>query len=100
MTPIPHHDAGGIDELLGDRDAATLSARCAQRHSRRRTSGSETDCSATRPASSRWRSERPRSIEPALAHDSVKTLNMFSLVFGNPSSTAALLTGVVLGIGT
>ena len=52
------------------------------------------------PASSRWRSERPRSTIPALAHDSVKTLNMFSLVFGIPLSFAALLTGVVLGIGT
>ena len=38
--------------------------------------------------------------DPALAHDSVKTLNMFSLVFGIPLSFAALLTGVVLGIGT
>ena len=38
--------------------------------------------------------------DPTLAHDSVKTLNMFSLVFGIPLSFAALLTGVALGIGT
>ena len=38
--------------------------------------------------------------DPALVHDSVKTLNMFSLVFGIPLSFAALLTGVALGIGT
>ena len=38
--------------------------------------------------------------DPALAHDSLKTLNMFSLVFGIPLSFAALLTGVALGIGT
>ena len=38
--------------------------------------------------------------DPALAHDSLKTLDMFSLVFGIPLSLAALLTGVALGIGT
>ena len=38
--------------------------------------------------------------DPALAHDSLKTLNMFSLVFGIPLSFGALLTGVALGIGT
>lgn len=38
--------------------------------------------------------------DPALVHDSVKTLNMFSLVFGIPLSFAALLTGAVLGLGT
>ena len=38
--------------------------------------------------------------DPALAHDSLKTLNMFSLVFGIPLSFATLLTGVALGIGT
>jgi hypothetical protein len=38
--------------------------------------------------------------DPALEHDSLKTLNMFSLVFGIPLSFAALLTGVALGIGT
>ena len=38
--------------------------------------------------------------DPALVQDSVRTLNMFSLVFGIPLSFAALLTGVALGIGT
>jgi hypothetical protein len=38
--------------------------------------------------------------DPALVRDSVKTLNMFSLVFGIPLSFAALLTGVALGLGT
>jgi hypothetical protein len=38
--------------------------------------------------------------DPALVHDSVETLNMFSLVFGIPLSFAALLTGVALGLGT
>jgi hypothetical protein len=38
--------------------------------------------------------------DPALVHDSLKTLNMFSLVFGIPLSFAALLTGIALGIGT
>jgi hypothetical protein len=38
--------------------------------------------------------------DPALVLDSVKTLNMFSLVFGIPLSFAALLTGVALGFGT
>jgi hypothetical protein len=38
--------------------------------------------------------------DPALVHDSVKTLNMFSLVFGIPLSFATLLTGVALGLGT
>jgi hypothetical protein len=38
--------------------------------------------------------------DPALAHDSLKTLNMFSLVFGIPLSFAALLTGIALGLGT
>jgi hypothetical protein len=38
--------------------------------------------------------------DPALVHDSVKTLNMFSLVFGIPLSFAALLTGIALGLGT
>lgn len=38
--------------------------------------------------------------DPVLVHDSIKTLNMFSLVFGIPLSFAALLTGIALGIGT
>jgi len=38
--------------------------------------------------------------DPALVHDSVMTLNMFSFVFGIPLSFAALLTGVGLGYGT
>jgi hypothetical protein len=38
--------------------------------------------------------------DPALVHDSVKTLNLFSLVFGIPLSVAALLTGLALGLGT
>jgi hypothetical protein len=38
--------------------------------------------------------------DPALVRDSVKTLNMFSLVFGIPLSFAALLTGIALGLGT
>jgi hypothetical protein len=38
--------------------------------------------------------------DPALAHDSLKTLNMFSLLFGIPLSFAALLTGIALGFGT
>ncbi len=38
--------------------------------------------------------------DPALAHDSVKTLNMFSLLFGIPLSFGALLSGLVLGLGT
>jgi hypothetical protein len=38
--------------------------------------------------------------DPALVHDSVKTLNMFSLVFGIPLSFASLLTGLALGVGT
>lgn len=38
--------------------------------------------------------------DPALVHDSVKTLNMFSLVFGIPLSFATLLTGLALGLGT
>jgi hypothetical protein len=38
--------------------------------------------------------------DPALVHDSLKTLNMFSLVFGIPLSFAALLTGIGLGLGT
>jgi hypothetical protein len=38
--------------------------------------------------------------DPALVRDSLKTLNMFSLVFGIPLSFAALLTGITLGIGT
>ncbi len=38
--------------------------------------------------------------DPALVHDSLKTLNMFSLVFGIPLSFAALLTGIALGLGT
>ncbi len=44
---------------------------------------------------------RTRTIDdPVLAHDSVKTLNMFSLIFGIPLSIGALLTGLALGIGT
>jgi uncharacterized membrane protein len=38
--------------------------------------------------------------DPALVRDSVRTLNMFSFVFGIPLSFAALLTGVALGLGT
>jgi Predicted integral membrane protein (DUF2269) len=38
--------------------------------------------------------------DPALVHDAVKTLNMFSLVFGIPLSFGALLTGLALGLGT
>lgn len=38
--------------------------------------------------------------DPALVRDSLRTLNMFSLVFGIPLSFAALLTGIALGIGT
>ena len=38
--------------------------------------------------------------DPELIHDSLKTLNMFSLVFGIPLSLGALLTGVALGLGT
>ena len=38
--------------------------------------------------------------DPALVHDSLKTLNMFSLVFGIPLSFAAIATGVGLGLGT
>jgi hypothetical protein len=38
--------------------------------------------------------------DPALVHNSVETLNMFSLVFGIPLSFAALLTGLALGFGT
>jgi Predicted integral membrane protein (DUF2269) len=38
--------------------------------------------------------------DPALVHDSVKTLEMFSLVFGIPLSFGALLTGIALGLGT
>ena len=38
--------------------------------------------------------------DPALVHDSAKTLNMFSLVFGIPLSFGALLTGLALGLGT
>jgi hypothetical protein len=38
--------------------------------------------------------------DPALVHDTLKTLNMFSLVFGIPLSFGALLTGLALGLGT
>ena len=38
--------------------------------------------------------------DPALVHDSAKTLNRFSLVFGIPLSFGALLTGLALGLGT
>jgi hypothetical protein len=38
--------------------------------------------------------------DPELVHDSLKTLNMFSLVFGIPLSLAALVTGIALGLGT
>ena len=38
--------------------------------------------------------------DPALVHDSLETLNMFSLVFGIPLSFGALLSGLALGIGT
>jgi hypothetical protein len=38
--------------------------------------------------------------DPALVHDSLKTLNMFSLVFGIPLSFGALLSGIGLGIGS
>jgi len=44
---------------------------------------------------------RTSTIEdPTIARDSVRTLNMFSFVFGIPLSFAALLTGLALGIGT
>ena len=44
---------------------------------------------------------RTSTIEdPGLVHDSAKTLNMFSLVFGIPLSFGALLTGLALGLGT
>jgi hypothetical protein len=44
---------------------------------------------------------RTRTLDdPALVHDSVETLNMFSLVFGIPLSFATLITGVALGLGT
>jgi hypothetical protein len=38
--------------------------------------------------------------DPELVHNSLETLNMFSLVFGIPLSFAALLTGLALGLGT
>ncbi len=38
--------------------------------------------------------------DPALIHDSAKTLSMFSLVFGIPLSFGALLTGITLGLFT
>jgi hypothetical protein len=38
--------------------------------------------------------------DPALVHDSAKTLNLFSLAFGIPLSFGALLTGLALGLGT
>jgi Predicted integral membrane protein (DUF2269) len=38
--------------------------------------------------------------DPALIHDSAKTLSMFSLVFGIPLSFGALLTGIALGLFT
>lgn len=37
---------------------------------------------------------------PVLVHDSAKTLNLFSLVFGIPLSFGALVTGLALGLGT
>ena len=44
---------------------------------------------------------RTSTIEdPGLVHDSAKTLNMFSLVFGIPLSFGVLLTGLALGLGT
>ncbi len=38
--------------------------------------------------------------EPAAAHESYETMAMFSLIFGIPLSLAALISGVVLGLGT
>ena len=38
--------------------------------------------------------------DPALLNDSLKVLNMFSLVFGIPLSFGALLTGIGLGLGS
>ncbi len=38
--------------------------------------------------------------DPVLVRDSVRTLNMFSLLFGIPLSFAALITGIALGLGT
>jgi uncharacterized membrane protein len=41
-----------------------------------------------------------RSPDPGAIVEMVKVLKMFSLVFGIPLSFAALITGVVLGLGT
>jgi|HigsolmetaAR201D_1030396.scaffolds.fasta_scaffold02078_11 uncharacterized membrane protein len=38
--------------------------------------------------------------DPALAHASYEMLRMFAFVFGVPLSFAALLTGILLGLGT
>jgi uncharacterized membrane protein SirB2 len=40
------------------------------------------------------------SSDPLIARSSYQTLRMFALVFGIPLSFAALLTGVLLGLGT
>jgi hypothetical protein len=40
------------------------------------------------------------SSDPSIANLSYQTLRMFALVFGIPLSFAALLTGVLLGLGT
>ena len=38
--------------------------------------------------------------DPLIAHSSYQTLRMFAFVFGIPLSFAALVTGVLLGLGT
>ena len=38
--------------------------------------------------------------DPVLVHDSLHTLNMFSVVLGIPLTIGALLTGLALGFGT
>lgn len=41
-----------------------------------------------------------RADDPVAVRESVEVLSMFSLVFGIPLSVGALITGVLLGIGT
>ena len=41
-----------------------------------------------------------RTQDPAAAIEQVKVLNMFSIVFGIPLSIGAIVTGVILGLGT
>lgn len=41
-----------------------------------------------------------RADDPVTVRESVEVLSMFSLVFGIPLSVGALITGVLLGIGT